>query len=424
MSNRKSRQRGFASILFTGLVVVFMTGIMFSFEAGDKMNMQLNLKQYAEEIARSAMASELSITKKMIEEGQGLDRTSTRVNAILNALDYQRDHDIGVEVLFGTLEQGEFVVLAEHAEHPRGPNIDLDNPPIFSAVKVTLTYLSSRFPWSKFDTFIPTASVIFGLESDITEDRCGLRFDACLVDDSTIPSAMSMAAGAPGSTQRINYCRYGFAPSASGSLKYQNIRAENGVVLPESMWSHPSSPAMPWQKNGRVLDEVKRYKNCPILAVGADVPQVLGGLADTVNWLLGIDLGLLTDPLADLLDISLSIDVPTPVSSSDYFYIGEKGSCRLVNDRSALDDSCLFYDRVNYTDAGLSVCLLGITDIDLFGPDSTMMSHSCLSYVNNSSLDPIEKRNGNLLSLFLLPTDMLYSFDSFISLMAKFQLVD
>lgn len=342
VSASKHKQRGGLYLIMAGLIVILMSGALFVHEMGAKMVMQANLETYAKEIARVALKNELTITKEALESGD-FTATVDRVDAIISGLGY--DGTLDVSYVFGNRNaNGEFFALTfpnPIPENPRGEvALDMDEPPIFSAIEVSLE-LNRDFALNRFENFRPRTTVVYGLEGTLS--FCELRYQLC-VSDTQAPTNI---AGLPNSLARSNYCKYGHVPRDGSRPKYANIRTGSGNIS-QSVWDNVNSPAQPWYRQSfQDIQERKINRNCPFLGIG----------------LLGI-----------------RIEIPTYISRSDPMYIGQKATCIPATDDDNIGASrCMFYDLNNYSSSLLGVCLSEIS-LSLITADSSFRAHSCDNY--------------------------------------------
>ena len=372
--NKKYKYRGVATIIFVGILTVAMTGVYFALEVGDRMQTQASLKQYSQELARVALQTELTITQDELASAQG--RTEEKLYEVLAALGYSSDQ-ISLNWEFGNInDSGRFDRLPAHARNPRGPQINIQDPPIFSAVKLNLSVESSRLGLDRFKTLAPTATSVWGF-IDVEECRCKARYEACL-EDSSFTFA---PAGLPGSSIRESYCRYGLAPGfSSGAVRYQNFgvvgrNANNNnaiALLPGTLWDNAARPALPWRSS-----ESTRT----IFELTADNNKIMR------DSLLGLFASNRT------------------VSNNYWFYLGKEGTCT-QGTTGVNSNRCMIYDSRNltsnpnsYIDYSTSL-LLGLIVVTSPSGSGVYFPHSCLAYDNSLETDASTRVRGLSLSLF------------------------
>ncbi len=247
------KQRG--SITLLGALTIFtaLSGVYTMMELGNKMIMDRNFDNYAEALAPVALRTELALTQAMIDAGEG-DKVNTVMAGFLDKLGHTLDSDITVNVIFGTMEildppvnytnpktglthvlNAEFVPVAGGELISSNPKVGLpagEDPPEFSAVAIELTESDP----SGLLGFHPKGRGIFGIppsevaSADMSACFCESRYDTCLVADFSTVSGFPGSLGAIGSTDRKNYCEYGYVSSQQAGV------AKFPSVMPYSQW--------------------------------------------------------------------------------------------------------------------------------------------------------------------------------------------
>lgn len=374
--NQRQRHKlhGVATIIFVGVLTLAMSGVYFALEVGDRMQTQASLKQYSQELARVALQTEITITRDELISAQG--RTEDTLYDLLATLGYSREN-ITLDWEFGRIDESEtFTRLPAHARNPRGPQINVDDPPVFNAVRLSLSLDSSRIGLNSFNRLKPEATSTWGF-IDVEECRCKARYQACLEDSSFTFSP----AGLPNSSVRESYCRYGLAPGfSSGTTRYQNFgvvgrNANNNnaiALLPEELWDDTERPALPWRS---------------------------GQSTRTIFELTADNNKIMRDSLLGLFASNRT------VSNNYWFYLGKEGTCT-QGTTGISSNRCLIYDARNltsnpnsYIDYSTSL-LLGIIVVSSTSGSGTYFPHSCLAYDNSTESDVSTRVRGLSLSLF------------------------
>lgn len=246
------KQRG--SITLLGALTIFtaLSGVYTIMELGNKMIMDRNFDNYAEALAPVALRTELALTQAMIDAGEG-DKVNTVMAGFLIQLGHTLGSDITVNITFGNMValgmpldytnpktgltyvlNEEFVPLADvfNVSNPKLGLAADEDPPVFSAVAIELVESNP----SGLLGFHPKGRAIYGIppaevaSADMSACFCDSRYDSCLVadfsgvDTGAPPLGFQGNLGAVGSTERKNYCEYGYVSSQqAGVAKFPSV---------------------------------------------------------------------------------------------------------------------------------------------------------------------------------------------------------
>ena len=104
--NNLKRQKGAVSLIAAGAILTAMGGFDLTMEFGNKMVLKQSLDNYAQAIAPTVLRAQLSLTKKMIEEGQGA-LPEQLAQQLLSQVDLKPDH-YQLTITYGRMVEGEY----------------------------------------------------------------------------------------------------------------------------------------------------------------------------------------------------------------------------------------------------------------------------------------------------------------------------
>ncbi|WP_319557258.1 hypothetical protein [Thiomicrorhabdus sp.] len=228
-SSSFERQQGAISFFVISSLITAIIGFGMIMEYAKLKIIDRELDNYARTIAQTALRSELSIARTMLEEGViSSDQTAQVVDSILIRSGYiteggeESNRVIRRKITFGNFsdsgvcadpssinKESCFIPLSSNAENPKAA----EPPPEFSAVAVQL--------WTDdyFYGFVPQGRALFGLMEDDDGCYCDTRYQSCLDADfnsselpDVEPAEFKIAITVKGSEARKNYCEYGYVP--------------------------------------------------------------------------------------------------------------------------------------------------------------------------------------------------------------------